>query len=326
MKLTYIVPAETKYQTIKEVLKVEFSISDRLLLKLKKKQKITLNAKVVYVHHPVKEGDLIECDLNYSEDNSNIVPTKIDLDIIYEDEGFLVVNKPAGIPVHPSMEHYTDSLSNGVRYYFDKIGLHKKMRPVNRLDKDTTGLVIFAKNEYIQECLVKQVKSKEFIKKYVAVVEGHLKEKSGTICAPISRKENSIIERCVNENGETAITHYRILNYEEIRNICIGESKDFGTYINNNDFIHAKNSQFEIVECILETGKTHQIRVHFAYIGHPLLGDTLYGTTSPLIHRQALHCYFMSFLHPIYKNTVEYIAPLPKDLKVFRMCFTINQT
>ena len=172
MKLTYIVPAETKYQTIKEVLKIEFSISDRLLLRLKKMQKITLNAKVVYVHHPVKEGDLIECDLNYSEDNSNIVPTKIDLDIIYEDEGFLVVNKPAGIPVHPSMEHYTDSLSNGVRYYFDKIGLHKKIRPVNRLDKDTTGLVVFAKNEYIQEYLVRQVKSKDFIKKYLAVVEG----------------------------------------------------------------------------------------------------------------------------------------------------------
>lgn len=315
MKLTYIVPAETKYQTIKEVLKVEFSISDRLLLKLKKMQKITLNAKVVYVHHPVKEGDLIECDLNYSEDNSNIVPIPIPLSIIYEDEAYLIINKPSGMPVHPSMEHYTDSLSNGVRYYFDKIGLHKKIRPVNRLDKDTTGLVVFAKNEYIQEYLVRQVKSKDFIKKYLAVVEGHLKEKIGTICAPISRKENSIIERCVNENGETAITHYRILNYEEIRNICISKSKDFGTCINNNDFIQAKNSQFEIVECILETGKTHQIRVHFAYIGHPLLGDTLYGTTSPLIHRQALHCYFMSFLHPIHNNTVEYIAPLPKDLK-----------
>ena len=290
MKLKYIVPIGTKYKTIKEVLKVEFSISDRLLLKLKKMQKITLNNNVVYVHHPIKEGDLIECDLNYAEDNSNIVPTPISLSIIYEDDAYLVIDKPAGIPVHPSMEHYTDSLSNAIRYYFDQIGLHKKIRPVNRLDKDTTGLVIFAKNEYIQECLVRQMKSKEFIKKYIAIVEGHLKEKEGTICAPISRKENSIIERCINEHGETAITHYQTLNSKE-------------------------NSQFEIVECTLETGKTHQIRVHFAHINHPLLGDTLYGTSSPLINRQALHCYFMSFIHPIEKKRVEYIAPLPRDLK-----------
>ena len=146
MNLTYQVPKETTYQNVKEVLKAKFQMSDKLLLKLKKLQKIYLNHQCVYVHHPILPGDVIVCDLNDEEDNTNIIPTSMPLDILYEDEAYLIINKPAGIPIHPSMEHYTDSLSNGVRYYFDKIGLHKKIRPVNRLDKDTTGLVIFAKN------------------------------------------------------------------------------------------------------------------------------------------------------------------------------------
>ena len=304
MKLIYKVPEKTKYKNVREVLKVEFSISDRLLLKLKKLQKVSLNNNKVYMHHAIKSGDLIECNLDYEEDISNIKPAPIPLSIIYEDESYLVINKPDGIPVHPSMSYYTNSLSNGVRYYFDKIGLHKKIRPVNRLDKDTTGLVIFAKNEYIQECLIRQMISKNFMKKYIAVIGGHLKEKMGTICEPISRKENSIIERCVNENGETAITHYKVLNNSEIEKI-------YGKNIYNKK----ANHDFEIVECTLETGRTHQIRVHFAYINHPILGDALYGSTSDLIHRQALHCYCMSFIHPIYKNKVEYIAPIPDDLK-----------
>lgn len=287
MKLIYKVPNKTKYQTIKEVLKMEFSISDRLLLKLKKMQKITLNNEIVYVHHNIKFGDIIECDLNYEEDNSNIVPTCIDLSIIYEDDCYLVIDKPAGIPVHPSCDHFTDSLSNGVRYYFDQIGLKKKIRPVNRLDKDTTGLVIFAKNEYIQECLIKQMKSKEFVKKYIAIVQGHLTSKEGVIDSPIARKTGSIIERCVDKNGEIAITHYKVISSKGLN---------------------------DIIQCTLETGRTHQIRVHLAYIGHPLLSDTLYGTSSPYIARQALHCFYMSFIHPVTKQKVIYEAKIPKDM------------
>ena len=172
MKLSYI--NLNKYFNVKEVLKAEFSMSDRLLLKLKKLDKIYLNGKVTSVNHSIVENDLIECHLDYDEDNSNIVPTKIPINIIYEDEAYLVVNKPAGIPVHPSMDHYTDSLANGVIFYFNQIGLKKKIRPVNRLDKDTSGIVIFAKNEYIQECLIKQMKNKQFIKKYIAIVNGNL--------------------------------------------------------------------------------------------------------------------------------------------------------
>lgn len=285
MKLTYV--NSSKYYNVKEVLKAEFSMSDRLLLKLKKLDKIYLNGNVTSVNHPVLENDLIECYLDYEEDNSNIIPTEMPLNIIYEDEAYIVVNKPAGIPVHPSMDHYTDSLSNGIAFYFNQIGLKKKIRPVNRLDKDTSGIVIFAKNEYIQECLVRQMKSKEFIKRYIAVVNGNLDNLEGTINAPIARKEGSIIERCVSETGDIAITHYKVLK---------------------------RKTDFDIVECILETGRTHQIRVHFAYLGHSLLSDTLYGTSSSLINRQALHAYEVEFTHPLSKKKVKYITTVPEDL------------
>lgn len=285
MRLAYV--NSSKYSNVKEVLKAEFSMSDRLLLKLKKLDKIYLNGNVTSVNHPVLENNLIECYLDYEEDNSNIVPTEMPLNIIYEDEAYIVVNKPAGIPVHPSMDHYADSLSNGIAFYFNQIGLKKKIRPVNRLDKDTSGIVIFAKNEYIQECLVRQMKSKEFIKRYIAVVNGNLDNLEGTINAPIARKEGSIIERCVSETGDIAITHYKVLK---------------------------RKTDFDIVECILETGRTHQIRVHFAYLGHSLLSDTLYGTSSSLINRQALHAYKVEFTHPLSKKKVKYIATVPEDL------------
>lgn len=285
MKLAYV--NSSKYSNVKEVLKAEFSMSDRLLLKLKKLDKIYLNGNVTSVNHPVLENDLIECYLDYEEDNSNIIPAEMPLNIIYEDEAYIVVNKPAGIPVHPSMDHYTDSLSNGIAFYFNQIGLKKKIRPVNRLDKDTSGIVIFAKNEYIQECLVRQMKSKEFIKKYIAVVDGNLDNLEGTINAPIARKEGSIIERCVSATGDIAITHYKVLKREP---------------------------DFDIVECILGTGRTHQIRVHFTYLGHSLLSDTLYGTSSSLINRQALHAYEVEFTHPLSKKKVKYIATVPEDL------------
>lgn len=288
MEIIYTVKEDNK--TIKQILKENLFISDKLLIFLKRNGLIFCNNQnVINLNFLATPNDIIKVDLNFEEDNSNIVPVKMDLNIIYEDEALLILNKPAGIPVHPSMLHYTNSLSNGVRYYFDSINLKKKIRPVNRLDRNTSGIVIFAKNQYIQECLIHQMQTKEFKKFYLAIIEGHLDNLEGTIDAPIARKENSIIERCVNENGEKAVTHYKVLKQNFEKN-------------------------YDLIECLLETGRTHQIRVHFSYIGHPLIGDTLYGNDSKYIARQALHAYKVEFIHPITNESMQFTADVPDDL------------
>ena len=290
MEIIYTVKENNK--TIKQILKENLFISDRLLIFIKKNKLIYYNNdKLINLNITAKLNNTIKIDLNFEEDNSNIIPVKMDLNIIYEDDALLILNKPAGIPVHPSILHYTNSLSNGVKYYFDTLGLKKKLRPVNRLDRNTSGIVIFAKNQYIQECLIHQMQTKEFKKFYLAIVEGHLEKLEGTIDAPINRKENSIIERCVDENGERAVTHYKILKRNFDRN-------------------------YDLVECMLETGRTHQIRVHFSYMGHPLIGDTLYGNGSEYISRQALHAYKVEFVHPISHKLMQFTADVPKDFSL----------
>ena len=288
MEINYEIKNNT--QTINSILQNELKISSRLLYKLMKLNKIELNHKPCDTRKTGNLGDTITVNFDYEEDNSNIVPTKMDLNIVFEDDWLLVVNKPAGIAIHPSVLHYSDSLCNGIRFYFDKIGLKKKIRPVNRLDLNTSGLVVFAKCEYIQECLINQMKNNQFKKEYLSVCDGIFNEKSGTINLPIARKENSIIERCISENGQTAITHYEVL-------------KEFDNY--------------SLVKCSLETGRTHQIRVHMSAIGHPLLGDSLYGSISDLINRQALHCYNLQFIHPVYNNDLNFFGDLPNDFKIF---------
>lgn len=286
MFLEYVV--DNKYINLKEILKLEFGMSERLILKLKTNKRIYINNDISNINTKINLNDKIRIDFDFNEDNSNIIPKKMDLDIIYEDDYYIVLNKPAGIPVHPSKLYYDNSLSNGLKHYYDNISLKKKIRPVNRLDKDTSGIVIFAKNAYIQECLIKQMKCKKFIKKYIAICEGKFKNKNGTINLPIARKDNSIIERCINQSGDTAITHYNVLK-------------------TTNDL--------SVLECILETGRTHQIRVHLSSIGHPIISDTLYGNKSTLIGRQALHAYKVNFIHPIFKRDVIYSLSLPDDFK-----------
>ena len=288
MKLEYVINNLTKYENIKQVLKEEFKISDRLIIKLKKSRQIYLNNKPTFINQNLKIGDIISVDLNFEESSENIVPTQIPLNILYEDESLLIINKPPFMPVHPSMDHYEDSLSNGVKHYFNSIDLKRKIRPVNRLDKNTSGIVIFAKNEYVQECLVKQMKSNTFEKEYIALVDGIIDKKEQIINAPIARKEDSIIERCVNSNGDTAITEIELI-------------RNFDSY--------------SMIKCTLKTGRTHQIRVHTSHIGHPILGDDLYGQKSQKINRQALHSYKISFIHPINKEKIEIQTELPEDIK-----------
>lgn len=283
---------DNKFYNLKEILKVHFQLSDNLITKLKQNRKILLNSEFTYLDHLVKINDFVEVDLDLEESSENIVPNpNIELDIVFEDDSILIVNKSAGIPVHPSMNHFTDSLSNAVKYYFNTINLKKKIRPVNRLDKNTSGLVIFAKNEYVQELLIKQMKANIFKKEYLAILVGTLKEKNGVINAPIARKEGSIIEREINEKGFSSITHFKLIRNFEYN-----------------------NTKLSLVKFVLETGRTHQIRLHSKYINHPILGDSLYGSSSSFISRQALHAYKINFLHPIKKEPLSFEVPLPEDM------------
>ena len=267
-------------KTILQILKEDLSFSSRLITKIK--NNILLNKQIVKTYDTAEIGDILKIDLGYEETSDNIVPnSEIKLKILYEDEWMLIVDKPAFMPVHPSINHYENSLSNGVKAYFESIGLKKKIRPVNRLDKNTTGIVIFAKSEYIQENLT------DYEKYYLTIVDGQTEE-SGIIDKPIARKLPSIIERTIRDDGDRAITHYKTLEFK------------------NN---------MSLVECKLETGRTHQIRVHMASIGHFIIGDDLYGESSTLINRQALHAYKIKFVHPVSRKEMVIESELPDDMK-----------
>ena len=288
MILKYIIK-ENKHQSINQILKQEFKISARLQHKLITSKQIFLNGNQVDSRILPQINDVITVNLDFNAESKNIIPTQMSLNIVYEDEALLILDKPAGIAVHPSILHYTDSLANGVKYYFDSIGLKRKIRPVNRLDLNTSGLIVFAKNEYVQECLIQQMQNNEFKKEYLAIVHGVFEKAQGTISLPIARKENSIIERHISENGQEAVTHYEVLK-------------------TSNDL--------SLVHCTLQTGRTHQIRVHMSAIGHPLVGDTLYGPNfSDSITRQALHSYKISFIHPISHNPIIITSKLPEDME-----------
>lgn len=288
MKLNYPVKNEDKNKTINEILSNKLNISNRLKNKLIKAEKIYLNNTQTDSRKTIQPNDIITIDLSEEEDNSNIVATKMSLNIIYEDKWILIINKPQNIATHPSSLHYADSISNGIKYYYNQIGLKKKIRPVNRLDFNTSGIVIFAKCEYIQEQLSKQMLENDFKKEYLCIISGTLENKQGKIDLPIARKSNSIIERCISTNGKNCITKYTVLK----------EFKDYS-----------------LVKCNLETGRTHQIRVHFSAIGHPLLGDSLYGKSSNLINRQALHSYQVEFTHPVLKQKMKFQCDPPDDMK-----------
>lgn len=290
MKLEYTNVESKGYMTVFNVLKNEFHLSDRLILKLKKEKQIYINGEPTHIKKVLNVGDIISADISFAEESENIVPTKMDLNILYEDDGLLIINKKPSTPVHPSINHYEDTLSNGVKYYFENIGLKRKIRPVNRLDKDTSGIVIFAKNEYIQECLTQQMKAGIFKKEYLALVTGTLEESPLTLVKNIKRKAESIIERCVSDDEDS---EYAETIFETI--------KEYDGY--------------SLIKCILKTGRTHQIRVHTSYLGHSILGDTLYGTSSNLIARQALHAYKVSFIHPVTKELVEITCDLPEDMQ-----------
>ena len=274
--------------TVGEYLKKK-GYSRQIIIHLKKTEHgILQNGEWAYVRTPLVPGDVLKITLLEESASEHILPVPIEPDIVYEDEDLLVVNKPFDMPVHPSIHNYDNTLANGMAYYFQQKGETFIFRCINRLDRDTTGLLILAKNALSASILSNDMKARKIHRTYQAVVSRIPVPASGTIDAPIARKEDSAIERCVDfEKGEPAVTHYRTLETKE---------------------------NLALVELSLETGRTHQIRVHMQHMGCPLLGDYLYNPDFTLINRVSLHSYSLSFDHPITGKSMYFCAPLPKDM------------
>lgn len=259
------------------------------LTQLKKMpESILINGVWSYMHTPLHSDDTLTVHIRETESSPNILPVELPLNIVYEDEDIVVVNKPAGMPVHPSLNNHRNSLANALMYYYQQQGRAFVFRCTNRLDRDTSGLTVIAKHMVSSSILSGMTARHHIEREYLAVVRGSVAPSSGTIDAPIGRTGSSLIERKIDfENGERAVTHYRVAE---------------------------EKSGHSLVSLILETGRTHQIRVHMKYIGHPLIGDYLYNPDMEFISRQALHSNRLAFSHPITGEQMEFYAPLPGDM------------
>lgn len=294
--IIYYIDNDAQSQKVCEFLK-EKGFSAQNLIDLKKQpDSVLVNGISSFQNRLLKQGDILTIQICERECSKHIPAVKLPLNIAYEDEDIIVVNKPANMPIHPSMDNYDNSLANALAWYYKKQGKPFVFRCINRLDRDTSGLTIVAKHKVSAGILGTMVASKAsggIEREYLAIVRGSMMPPSGTVTAPIARKEGSVLERVVDyKNGEQAITHYTVIKEQH------GHS---------------------LVSLKLETGRTHQIRVHMKHIGFPLIGDFLYNPDMEYMHRQALHSYRLHFQHPITGAPMEFTAPLPED-----MCF-INQ-
>lgn len=290
---TWIVDREQEGLTLEQFLRT-CGCSHHVLTHLKRTEcGILLNGARAYASHRLKAGDSVRIHLAEETPSESIAPVRMPLNILYEDEDLMVIDKPADTPIHPSVNNHENTLANGIMYYFSSQGISFVFRCINRLDRDTSGLLIIAKNMFSGSILSRMSGNREIEREYLALVEGCLPS-SGIIDAPIARQEGSALMRCVNrERGEAAVTHFRRLSY-------IPLSQSVGC---------------SLASVRLETGRTHQIRVHMKYIGHPLLGDFLYNPgADKLISRQALHSHRLRFRHPVTGEQLEFTSALPPDM------------
>lgn len=291
--LTYNVPANEDGMELRTILQRRLFISRKLLSRLKlTEQGITVNGVRRYINYRVQAGDLVEVRME-EETSDDILPQDIPVDVICEDDHLLIVNKPAGLIVHPTTGHWANTLANGIVHMWLQRGLRIRFRPIHRLDKETSGVLAVAKNPYIHQNVSEQMKAGTVEKEYLAIVHGRVEQEAGTVDAPIDRNPESPHYRIVTPAGYPSVTHYRVVE---------------------------RLPDATLLSIRLETGRTHQIRVHMAYLGHPLLGDAMYG--EPLrdeglpLERQALHARLLAFEHPVTKERVTFTAPLPRDLEV----------
>ena len=284
-KLEMIIDDLNSGKEVKQLLQNNFKLSSRLITKLKNTNGIKLNGESVTVRKVVAVGDVLELILPDAQ-SQNVIPIEMPLDILYEDEDILVVNKPFDMPVHPSMNNYDNTLGNAVMFHYKDIPF--TYRPVNRLDRDTTGVVIIARSAYSAAELSKQLQNGTYKKTYICVTDGVPNPAIGRIDAPIKREQESVIKRIVSNDGKEAITNYKVLE---------------------------ENGKNALVEVKPITGRTHQIRVHFSYIGCPLKNDFLYGKQEN-DDIFMLHCKSVEFRHPVTKEKMTVVAPNPSYMKI----------
>ena len=292
--LSYIISPSEANLTIAEFLKKK-GFSSQNIIELKKMERsVLINDEWMHMNYRLQESQELIIHIQENTSNEHIVPVPLPFPIIYEDDDIVVINKPADMPIHPSQNNYQNTLANAAAYYYEiQHNTPFTFRCINRLDRDTTGLTILAKNMYSANVLASFMQERKIKRLYIAILDGSLEKKWGTINRPIGRKDNSTIEREVNyEHGEKAITHYYKI-------------REFTNY--------------QLAAFQLETGRTHQIRVHMASINAPLVGDTLYNSknSATLMNRQALHAYRISFPHPITGKIMKFTAPIPEDMTVF---------
>lgn len=249
---------------------------------------ILVNGVHYYMRQELSKGDHLQVRICETKNSEKIPPTNLPLNIIYEDEDLLVLNKPAGMPIHPSLNNYTNSMANALAYYFQSQGKPFIFRCCNRLDRDTSGLTIVSKHLVSGSILSDMTKYREVHREYLAIARGSVTPSEGTIQAPLGRKDGTIIERTVDwEHGEDAVTHYKVVK---------------------------EANGHSLVSLRLETGRTHQIRIHMKYLGYPLIGDYLYNPDMEYMTRQALHSHHMEFTHPITGEHMSFTAPMPEDM------------
>ena len=288
--MKYIIDESCGGKTVKSYLFGTLHFSRALVVRLKEKENgIVLNGRRVVVTEVLSSGDVLELAVEDAERGENIRQTEMPLAILFEDDRYIAVNKPPALPTHPSLYHYDDTLANGLAWYFAKKGRPFVFRTVNRLDRDTSGVVLVSKDKDASAKMNRLIAARKADKRYIALVDGDVAEDHGFIEKNIARAEESIILRRVcKSGGEYALTEYTVLERKNGKTLLCATP---------------------------HTGRTHQLRVHFAYLGHPIEGDDLYGETSPHIARQALHALELSFDHPFTGERVEIFAPPPEDLK-----------
>lgn len=287
--LTYHITEQGASQSIENFLKSK-GYSSQCIKELKKMpESILLNGRWEYMRTLMNAGDTLVVHVQEEASSEKIPPVEMPLDIVYEDEDIMVINKPADMPIHPSLNNYYNSLANGLAWYFEKQGKPFIFRCVNRLDRDTSGLTIIAKHMLSGGILSSMVAKRSIHREYLAIVRGKVTPEEGTINAPIARVGDSIIERRVDyEKGEYAVTHYHTVDFQ-----------------NNHSLLSIH----------LETGRTHQIRVHMKHLGFPLIGDYLYNPDMEYMNRQALHSHKLEFVHPITGEFMVFTAELPEDMQ-----------